>query len=312
MAFEFLLHLPVELIQLVASFLSLSDTASLALANHFLHATLGAHAWKELKQSGCKDEKLRFLQRLRDDLPCGHFSLCDTCIILHKRKTFNPKNKHKLLVFGPDVIRLEYGYRLSPAMVRAAMDRATRGYPHGICPDELSCTGVLTRRRGFSYSSTADRTDYAYRVFPDVEAGDLLIRLDTRVDCAYFAQTFPSVYTHKRSLARCGHHWLHRHLWAGIWDAFTARHVREPFPWYPVDPQAETPQTTYAVFDIAHAEWPSDLDGFTSGCEWCHIRMDRGDKRVRWTRMYVNVGLGKDGELRWKRLAVGNWKTELT
>lgn len=76
-----LLHLPTEIILLIACELPISSTACLTLTSRRLSQILGPGFWQSLK-SEAPDVFLEFLILLEKDLP-GHF-LCQQCIRFHR------------------------------------------------------------------------------------------------------------------------------------------------------------------------------------------------------------------------------------
>lgn len=73
--------LPVELWKPIASYLSLSDRAALAISSRYLLSCLGPEALKDLNVPSNRDEKHKFLFHSLNKL-LGHY-LCDRCVIYH-------------------------------------------------------------------------------------------------------------------------------------------------------------------------------------------------------------------------------------
>lgn len=99
-----LCDLPVEILQLITSFLSTSSAASLAQSNKKVCRVIGTQYWQILKASArrqCEDEKFQFLSLLEKDY--SQYFLCYRCNTLHLRDPRDlPRNgdiwleRHKL------------------------------------------------------------------------------------------------------------------------------------------------------------------------------------------------------------------------
>lgn len=73
--------LPVELLQSISCYLSLSSAASLALCNHRMNHIIGRQSWSSLELWTEELEKTKFLHYLKKGLP--DHRICHRCIKLH-------------------------------------------------------------------------------------------------------------------------------------------------------------------------------------------------------------------------------------
>jgi hypothetical protein len=140
--------LPSTLWELVASYMSLADAASLALANTTLRSRLGGYnIWKQLKDPANKKFKLDLLFRLDKHEPL-HL-LCTPCATYHTRTQFGREQFKNDFVANPlfdcpkvkdsylPRMRLTYGRELPFGFVQLATRQRHFGAIYGVPASSL-------------------------------------------------------------------------------------------------------------------------------------------------------------------------------
>jgi hypothetical protein len=305
-------RLPIEILQGVVRLLPLADATALGLANRSLHQAIGGTVWEEMILPERKEQKLAFLALLQKDMP--RYWVCDVCGILHK-------GKDQVVNRGLDVTRVvhftpktqfPFGYALTENQVQMAVERATRGYPHGMCPEQLSCAGIIHA------TFPRVRIDYAYRV--RVAHGELVVRLDFRVRHQKGIENFRwntlnhHPCHHYRPLSnrrkrrdRLKVTWF---LLAG--SLLGTRHVKAAYPYVPHDVKSgNRPLDDDPAFPL-HDTIENFSQPFRHGSEcgacYCFSIRDTADHphsrdTIKEHRMhsFQNLGTGKRDDERWYR-----------
>ncbi|KIW04585.1 uncharacterized protein PV09_04334 [Verruconis gallopava] len=168
--------LPASLWERIASFLSLADSASLALANSILRARLdGDTLWRKLNNPANKVARLDFLFRLDKYMPL-HL-LCTPCATFHQRIRMGREQYKADFVANPLYLcpkvydtwlprmRLTYGRELPFSFIQLATRQRNFGSLHGIPASSLD------RRWKCSASEWSHATRFV------VVKGNLLMRV---------------------------------------------------------------------------------------------------------------------------------------
>ncbi|KAL2354385.1 hypothetical protein BJ546DRAFT_57593 [Cryomyces antarcticus] len=130
-----LMSLPIELVQLIATFLPLSSQATLALTSHSMLSTIGGESWQALRLNRHKDEKRVFLAHIENKFP--KHRLCNRCARLHPRDDVEGPFEWEVLpvrkcVEKEGCIHFIGFYFLYFHLVQLAMSRYLLGPAHGI------------------------------------------------------------------------------------------------------------------------------------------------------------------------------------
>lgn len=129
--------LPVELLQSISGYLSLSSVASLAFCNHHMNHVIGRQSWSGLWTQ--RSEKIIFLSYLEKDLPDQR--LCHRCLKLHGKV---PADDLQLTQSAPEEPGMErrsdvaYSYppiNLTLQQVQSALNRHHFGSEQGLSLD---------------------------------------------------------------------------------------------------------------------------------------------------------------------------------
>jgi hypothetical protein len=148
-------QLPNEIIQEVASYLSVVDKLSFALAHPVIYRALGRDSWGEILnvlrwkrkevarpviQASLWGEFLKqFLLLIRRAFP--GFWWCDKCLVLHPHDVSGLRTygrEYGAVEVGPGGTFKECRVKLDPAVVMAVMDRHFKGERNGRCKEYLS------------------------------------------------------------------------------------------------------------------------------------------------------------------------------
>jgi hypothetical protein len=169
-----ILSLPVELLQQIASHLPLASTAVFAFSNKYICHAIGQDSWVELTKERHKEDQIAFLCLIRD---CW---FCENCDEFHPR-TFDRSPYYRKY----DGFDYPFGYQLPSRPVQLAIERKQKGPPHGICPDRLSCAGIIT--------NPEMRIHYAYRVL--ATGAELILRMDVRIMPPHYQPPPPCIHS---------------------------------------------------------------------------------------------------------------------
>ena len=154
-----LITLPPELVQIIASHLSLPDKCCLLLCNHYIFAAIGKGVLSDLQPGTNEEEgdRERFVTRLTRDLPSQFF--CHNCSRIHSQDRVGPPGpamqpQHRLpCPASPRETILRYmliahpyprlnRYLLTFSHVQLAMKRHRHGPKHGVSTDSLTFVSV--------------------------------------------------------------------------------------------------------------------------------------------------------------------------
>ena len=150
-----LITLPPEVLQIIASHLSLPDKCCLLLCNHYLLATIGKGVLSDLQPGTNEEEgdRERFLTRLTRDLPAQFF--CHECSRIHSQDRIGPPGparqpRHRLLCAASPrqttlrhmLIAHPHQYLLTFSHVQLAMKRHLNGPEHGVSTNSLAFVSV--------------------------------------------------------------------------------------------------------------------------------------------------------------------------
>lgn len=146
-----LLDLPTEMVQYIASFMSISSVAAFALTCKAVRNTIGPR-WDELQndpsrtlQSDERDCYTDFLEKLERD--CPYFILCKFCCVLHRWYRQEAPSKTEMVQSTPHywchivdgVISICAKYSIHYIQVKLAMRRHRFGPLWGISLDDFAC-----------------------------------------------------------------------------------------------------------------------------------------------------------------------------
>lgn len=140
--------LPDEVWQLIISYISLADAASLALASRILNKKVGPEPFLQLQAPENRHQKIAFLHRLDESLP--RHLLCFPCGKFHVRLKPGKEMLKADYVANPlytcpntrniylPRMRLVHGRELPYSFVHLAMRGDKHSFAHGIAVDALS------------------------------------------------------------------------------------------------------------------------------------------------------------------------------
>ncbi|KAI9853640.1 MAG: hypothetical protein M1813_002043 [Trichoglossum hirsutum] len=274
-----ILSLPVELLQQIEGYLSLSSAAAFAFSSRYICHAIGQQSWIKLREMENKADKVAFLSRFHKDQ--DHW-FCEICVKLHPRN-FDRSQYYE----NYDGFTYPFGYQLPSGLVKLAIERQEKGPPHGICPDRLSCAGIFKKHGLQLY--------YAYRV--RVVGGELILRMDV------WARPRKAGH-HVPSPDLCSHQgYKSERTWAQKESLLLGRthHYKADYPYVPQDPNnRENPiaPRPYLLNGINSRE-PSYL------CKYCLRTTTNmglwGEQGESLARSYQNVGSGDRDDPRWVR-----------
>jgi hypothetical protein len=272
-----ILSLPVELLQQIASHLPLASTAVFAFSNKYICHAIGQDSWVELKKAKHKEDRIAFLCLIGDSWFCEH---CDE---LHPRAFDRSLYYQKY-----DGFKYPFGYRLPSRLVQLAIERKQKGPPHGICPDRLSCAGIIT--------NPEMRIHYAYRVF--VTDAELLLRMDVRIMPPRYEPPPPCIHSSFTPIIMKK---VHSQLGP-------TRHYKADYPYVPRCPEGVSYPNTELL-----KEFFSTLTSIrrrTWNCRFCNCSMHEASTSTldsiyyspeTIARSFQYVGSGTKGDDKWRR-----------